>query len=346
MTAKEKEQMREKRCKRLEQVIRFYKQDMAERLAATRKLFGRRVYAVDIHTHSNYSDGSGTVSENYECAKHAGLDFLFATDHGSVGQKRVVKKWADASWGQEPGLGTHHVGLLCGSRLFKPRGDNMAADFEKAKKIAPFVWIPHPVGWYPNVWYSDEVIEKLWTIGDEFAVEVINGANKVVQAYDAFDAKAVTVWDRLLCDGRRVSALGGSDAHGPYETGSVWTGIFAARCTAPSIIKALKKGLCFASEASLLELSCNGQPMGATVLKRKGSKMELRFRVADAAGLASVRIVSQAKVVKEIHVQGRTLVQGALTRNVGAHPVYYRLESIAVDDRRAFSTPIYVRPTR
>ena len=345
MKRAEKEQLKQRGWKRLGNMILCYKHDMAERMAGTRKLFDRRVYAIDIHTHSNYSDGTGTVDENYECAKHSGLDFLFATDHMSIRQKRVTAKWSDTSWGQEPAMGTHHVGLLCNSRLFKPRSDNAAADFERAKKIAPFVWIPHPVGWYPNTWYSDKKIEQLWTLGDEFAMEVINGANKIVHAYDAFDAKAVRIWDRLLSAGRRVSALGGSDAHGPYEIASVWTGVFAARRTASSIIIALNKGLCFASEASMLEFSCSGQPMGAMIRKRKGANLELRFRVVDAAGIASVRVISQGKVVNKVHAKGQTVVHGSFTRKVGPHPTYYRLESTASDDRRAFSTPIYVVAT-
>lgn len=344
MKTQEKERLKQAQYTRLGNLMRNYKRDLAERLAGTRKLFGRRAYVVDIHTHSNYSDGVGTVEENYERVKHVGLDFFFATDHGSIGQKRFVRKWADASWGQEPGASPHHLGLLCGSRLFVTRSDGVAAQFERAKKIAPFVWIPHPVGWYPGVWYTDDTIEMLWTLGADFAIEVMNAANKVTRAYDAFDAKAVTVWDRLLCDGKKVTALGGSDAHSPDEIGSVWTGVFAATRTAPSIIKALNKGRCFASEASLLDFSCSGRPMGATVRKRRGAKLELRFRVVDAGGIASVRIISQGRVVKEVHAKGKTVVESTWTRKVGARPVYYRLESTASDDRRAFSTPIYVEP--
>lgn len=344
-------QLRRERADLLIARIGCYKLDLAKRLAATRKIFGRAPLAVDIHVHSNHSDGRGTVKEDYVAAKRAGLDFLFVTDHSSLGQKRMLRKWADASWGQEPvsrdrtgAHWMHHIGLLCGQRRFRPRCDGTAADFTRAAKIAPFVWIPHPVGWYPSNWYPDTYIEALWTLGDTFAMEVMNGAHKIVRAYDAFDQKAIVVWDRLLCDGRNVTALGGSDAHLPEELGNVWTGVFAARRTAASIIKALNAGHCFASEASLMAFSCNGRPMGSTVSQRKGAKLDLTFRVADSAGIASVRVISRGKTVKEIHSRGRTLVEGTYTRRASAGPAYYRLESTACDDRRAFSTPIYVVP--
>jgi len=342
----DREEREKARLRRTVYLLRNYKRDLAERLAETRRLFRKRVYAVEIHSHSTYSDGRGSVEENYEAAMHCGLDFLFATDHGSLGQKRVLRRWSNASWGQEPGAGPQHIGLLCGSKLFKPRGDSLAADFARARKIAPFVWVPHPVGWYPSRWYSDEQIETLWSLGDEFAVEVINGAGKIVRAYDAFDRKAVTVWDELLGAGKRVTAVGGSDAHGPDELGTVWTGVFARSCSAEALIQALRAGRCFASEAALLHFTCDGKPMGSTVRKEKGSRVHLAFRVADAAGVASVRVVRAGTVVKEFPGRGEPVLEGGLTRPVGARPTCYRLESISVDDRRAFSTPIYVQATK
>jgi len=353
MKVTDSEKLRRMRFDRLVGRIGLYKRDLARRLATTRKLFARKILTVDIHTHSNYSDGRCTVEQLHEAMKNAGLDFMFVTDHSSLGQKRVVRKWRDVSWGQEPvsrnatgGHWMHHIGLLCGRHRFRPRSDSTAADLERARKIAPFVWIPHPVGWYPANWYPQQWIDALWTLGQEFAMEIINGAHKVVRAYDTFDQKAVNVWDQLLCDGKKVTPLGGSDAHLPEEIGSVWTAVFAPRRTDRSIIKALNEGRCFASEASLMEFSCNGLPMGATVEKKKGTKLQLKYRVVDAAGIASVRIISKGKVTKQINTRNQTVVEGRLIRKVTANPTYYRLESTAADDRRAFSAPIYVSPRK
>lgn len=343
MNKAEHEQLVAWQRERLERLMWMNKGDLAERLVRTRALFGRpRALVVDPHTHSTFSDGRGTVADNVERAKACGIDFLFATDHGSIKQKRVVAEWPDVSWGQEPGAGPHHIGLLCNDRLFVPADANIAGTLERARKSAAFAWIPHPAGWYPATWYSDAAIETLWTLGQEFAVEVMNGANKVVRAYDAFDAKAVTVWDRLLCDGRKVTALGASDAHCPGEIGSNWTGVFSTRCEERSITKALRAGACFASEAAMLRFACNGAVMGRTVSAKKGAKLELTFRVADADGIASIRIVSQGRVVKEWRVKDDTLVEGCHTVKARGKPAYYRLECTSSDDRRAFSTPVYV----
>lgn len=332
------------RCQRTIGLLTHYKRDLAERLAETKRLFERPVYAVDIHSHSVHSDGRGTVRQNHEGAANAGLDFFFATDHHSLQQKRALRSLDRMSYGQEPGAGPHHMGLLHPERLFKPRGDSLRDDYERACVLAPFVWIPHPAGWYPVKWYTDEQIAKLWELPDEFAMEVINGAGKIVQAYDGFDAKAVGVWDRLLGDGRKVTALGGSDAHGPDEFGTVWTGIYADECAADALIEGLRRGRCFASEAALLDFTCNGEPLGATVAVPRGAALELRFRAADSAGLACARIVSDGKVLKEFAGRGEPVLAGTLTRKAAARPRHYRLETVSSDARRAFSTPIYVEP--
>ena len=148
----------------------------------------------------------------------------------------------------------------------------------------------------------------------------------------------------MLTDGWRIRALGASDAHVPESIGTAWTGVFAGRCTAHSIIKALRAGLCFASEASVMDFRCNDRPMGSRIPVRRGRVLRLRLRVADAAGVASVRLVSQGKVVREIRAHGEPLVEADVTRKAGTRPAYFRIESTATDDRRAFSTPIYTEP--
>ena len=91
-----------------------------------------------------------------------------------------------------------------------------------------------------------------------------------------------------------------------------------------------------------MDFHCGTEPMGSTICKRKGCTIQLQFRVADAAGIASVRIIANGKTVKYVAGKNQTLVTGALQHTMGARPTYFRVESIACDDRRAFSSPIYI----
>lgn len=234
------------------------------------------------------------------------------------------------------------IGLLMNDRVFVPRCDSVAADFRRAQKAAPFVWIPHPTGYARNHWYPDRVVRNLWELGDRFAMEVLNGASKISRAYNAISARAVAVWDELLCAGRRVTVLGASDAHMCCSIGTAWTGVYPAN--AKNVVAALSMGHSFASEAPLLWLSCGRRIMGDEVRRRAGTRISIRFIAADAAGLHSVRIVSNGKVVREVMGNDAPLVPGLLETRIQPKPSYFRLECTSADQRRAFSSPIFFLP--
>jgi len=318
---------------------------LGERLDRSRKLFGTRVYAVDLHSHSNFSDGTSTVAENCERAQLAGLDFLFASDHDQIRQKRSVLTCPYASWAEESRTNSFHIGLLRPRRTHHRRLDeSAAAGIDRARKVSPFVWAAHPAGFSkPPPERMAKLVADLGAV-DNPAMEVLNGFNVVDRAYYRTGPWGAELFDRLLCAGKHVTPIGASDTHSMVEIGNAWTGVFAARRAASPIIKSLATGYCFASESSLVHLACNGKPMGSTLRKKKGSALTLRFRVADSAGITWVRIVSQGRVIKEWHANGKTVLAGTLGRKAGARPTYYRLESAATDDRRAFSSPIYVGP--
>ena len=59
---------------------------------------GRRLHSGDVHTHTNYSDGSGTPAGLLYEAALSGMDFLVITDHGTTnGAERLVAAQAKAN---------------------------------------------------------------------------------------------------------------------------------------------------------------------------------------------------------------------------------------------------------
>ncbi len=337
------EKLEFKRYQKVVQWIGSYKKDLAVRLEESKTLFGKNVVITDPHVHSSYSDGSARIEINYEAARQAGLDFMYATDHQTIEQQEVTSNLESASWGQEPGIQLHHIGLLENTKTFEPVKESLAGDYKDASDMAPFVWIPHPAGWYPKKSYTEEQFDALWTLPDQFAMEVMNGAHKIFRAYDQFDEAAIALWDRLLGSGKRVIGLAGSDAHAPEGIGCVWTGVLGTEgANSESIIKSLKEGRCFASEASLLDFTLQNRPMGSEVKVRKGEDMILNYRIADAYGLQNIWIKSEGKVIEAMQPAGKTLVEGDVRLKCPKHNTYYRIESQATDDRRAFSNPVYV----
>jgi len=326
--------------------IKLYKQTLAERIKRSRKLFNKNIIIGDIHMHTTFSDGASTVREMKDMADICGLDFAFITDHRTLrhlSQKRYFDEKEGLWFGEESATMGQHIGLLNPSKLFKPRKDSMEKDYKRAAKIAPFVWIPHPAGWGPSNWYSDEVIKGLWSLGDKISLEILNGHQKLTRAYDEFDEKAVKIWEMLLKDGRHISAVGGSDAHRDCIIGTTWTGVCNIDFGLDFVIKSLSDGHSFASEAPLLWLSCGKYIMGDEICKKRGSKIKINFACCDSLGLHSVRLIKNGKIIKNIKAKDVPMILDSYQYTVEQKSSYFRLECTASDQRRAFSSPIYIK---
>lgn len=321
-------------------VDNFKLQYDGKRLQATRKLAGFRFLAGDLHTHSLYSDGRGSVNENWAVARTRGLDFMFATDHQTVRQKAVCKGLKGVWHGQEPGLRTQHVVILDNDRRFVTTR-NLARVAARLRKQGLFFFFPHPTGWFPGIWYSPEGVAELDDAGREFAIEILNGIHRTEPFFSEWDVRNAELWDRHLCRGCRVIGLGASDAHMPASVGTAWTGVPGARLEKASILKALRTGRVFASSGPAINLTSGRTPMGGSARPRQG-KLTLRVECADAYGLNWMRILRDGREVKRFHYKGKPhAVQEARVR-VTASSRYVRAECAAQDDRRAYANPIYL----
>lgn len=324
-------------------MVKAYKQVLAGRIRKTRKIFGKELLIGDVHTHTTLSDGISSIAEIKNMADAAGLDFVFITEHRTLRHKRYCCKKNGLWWGQEPPTSGREIILLHPKELFIPRYKSLANDFELAQSTAPFVFIPHPVGYAPNVRYPDKIIADLWTLGEKFAVELINGHGKLTRAYDAINEKAVRIWEKLLQEDRQTNVVGGSDAHSSYSVGTAWTGVYGGkRINLKQVTTALAKGHCFASESPLLWLGCNKAIMGDVMHKPRGTEVRIAFIAADSAGLHSVRLIKDGQAVREIMAKDASKIAGTYKHVVKKQRSYFRLECIASDQRRAFSSPLYV----
>ena len=333
-------QQMEKREQYPVRVIMMWKDVMRERIEATKKLVSFKPRRGDLHAHSTYSDGTGTVDEIKEWIDRAGLDFFFLTDHGTVAQKDECKECPRMWWGQENGTRYHHVGVIGLDREINVT-DDWEGDCERVKALGGFPFVAHPCGWFPVTRYSEEQKDALRQVGDWLAMELINGANNIFDCYDITDEMSIELWDQLLCAGKTVVGLGCTDAHLPHAIGDVWTAVLCPRLTKRSVLKALWAGHCFVSDAPFLSLRLGDAIMGDTVPRRRGT-LALSFECADSRGLDTVRIIKDGKVLIEQDVRGQEVVKDTIRDRFAGSRSYYRLECLARDQRRAYSNPIYV----
>lgn len=318
-------------------MCRFIAEDTARRVAKSREGFAWSFFRGDCHSHTQHSDGVGTVAETAAMAAAAGLDFQFVTDHWGVTQAPECREhglW----YGQEPTTRLHHLGILGLEYAFAPQQDFLA-DYAAAAQAGATVFVPHPTGWWPDRVYGTASTDLLEQLPSPFLMEICNGANNIVTAFDYTDDAALRVWDKLLCQGRQVHALGNTDAHAPHGIGMVWNGVFAERCEQGAILAELRQGHSFVSDAPLIHLALGEARMGdrASAADRTG---ELAVTVADAGGLSSVPVIADGEEIFYQHFRTETAWEGRIAVPAGATK-YVRAETRSRDGRRAYSNPIY-----
>jgi hypothetical protein len=312
--------------------------DTAARVASSKNSFPWKFYRGDCHSHTHHSDGIGTVAETAEMAKAAELDFQFVTDHWGVTQAPECREhglW----YGQEPTTQFHHMGILGLDYAFAPQQDFLA-DYASAVGQGATVFIPHPTGWWPRTVYSEEQKQILEELPSPFLMEICNGANNIISAFDYTDESAIELWDHLLCMGRKVHAMGNTDAHLPHAVGIVWNGVFAEQCDQETILAELRQGHSFVSDAPLIHVAMGKARMGDTASTRD-RKNELEITVADSRGLSSVSIIADGEEIFFQHLRGETIWSSKIEIADQAKK-YVRAETHSRDARRAYSNPIYL----
>ena len=319
-------------------ICRWIVEDTARRVADSHKEFPWKFYRGDCHSHTQHSDGIGTVAETAMMSQAAGLDFQFVTDHWGVTQAPECR--AHGLWvGQEPVTQYHHMGVLGLDHAFTPRME-FPADLIEAEKLGATVFVPHPTGWWPTTVYSEEQKRALEEMPSPFLMEICNGANNIVSAFDYTDDSALEIWDHLLMMGRVVHALGNTDAHAPHAIGMVWNAVFAPRCDQPTILRALRGGRSFVSDGPLVHIALGRARMG-TRAKATDRADELKVTAVDTRGLASVRVVADGEEIAFWPVSQTTKLEKSIVVSAAAAK-YVRVEVRALDGRRAFSNPIYL----
>lgn len=208
-------------------------------------------YAGNPHVHTPYSDGEALHAEVAQAAARAGLNFVIVTDHN------VWVNGCEGYYGQ--------VLLLVGEELHdvrhRPQANHLLA-YKAEAELAPLAtdpqrlidevnrrggvcYLAHPFE-YPSpispeldaIPWVDWDVERyagleIWNYMSEFKALARNRLAGVLYAY--FPALGIAgpfratlrQWDQLLSRGRRVSAIGGADAHGnSYSMGGLRRTVF------------------------------------------------------------------------------------------------------------------------
>jgi hypothetical protein len=219
---------------------------------------GARWYRGDLHLHTVHSDGQRDPDEMAAAARASGLDFIVSTEHNTNSANRAWLTHRTGGLLVIPGeeVTTRHghwlaVGLSPGAWIdwrYGPSDGVFPRFAAEVRAAGGLVVAAHP---------SVPVPGSAWEFGFDHvdALEVWNGR------WNLDDELSLRIWQRLLRQGRRVVAVGGSDSHGQHQqVGSPQTVVHADGLSAPAIVGGLRCGRSYLARSCdvALELTASG----------------------------------------------------------------------------------------
>ena len=313
-----------------------------------------RWWSGDLHMHTVHSDGDWTIAELISSARNAGLDFVCITDHNTASHHAEIDRSVSSARqplvlrGEEITTYGGHAnawGLPSGTWIdFRARpGDstrisNIAAQTHRAGAL---ISINHPFALCGGCAWSYAAAVRNFD-----AIEVWNGA------WDQTDEQALTMWDKILQSGRRITAIASSDSHRPANPiGQPTTHVGARDLSQTSLLTAIRQGRVYVTS----------EPKRSVVaLEAATSKRHSRFGIGDemhlsgpatirflinaeaAASDATISLISNGQVLRKF--PAKTDGQPQVIEIECQNDSYFRLE---VRDNTnamlALTNPIYVK---
>ena len=204
-----------------------------------------RWYSGDLHVHSTASDGVFSPWELGARAKEAGLDFIAVADHNNYAENLRLPFVPGITY--IPAVEwTHYKGHMNFFGVDAPfrnsfitnTREEMRALIADARSMGATVSVNHPkCPFCPYLWDDDTAFDMM---------EVWNGP------YTPRNARAVEWWHSLLCKGRRIPIVGGSDFHKPgllVKFGRPVTAVYADSPDASDLLAAVRAGRAYVTQS-------------------------------------------------------------------------------------------------
>ncbi|HEX2979128.1 MAG TPA: CehA/McbA family metallohydrolase [Anaerolineaceae bacterium] len=349
---------------------------------------------VNIHIHTRYSDGTGFHADVAKAALRAGLDAIIITDHnvwvdGLDGYhqddgRRVLVLVGEEVHDRSRVETKNHLLVFGAGRELSSYAPEPQRLIDQANQSGALTFIAHPIDPALPLFGEGDISWVDWQVSDFTGLELWNGFSELKAVtknlpqalfyafYPQFIPhgplkQTLAIWDELTCAGKRVVAIGGSDAHAlskhmgplsrtifPYEyhfqtvnvhlvvpnalTGSLPT-------DRQMILDALRSGHAFIANDRLhsargFRFTASGKDctaeMGDEVQARGGVTLQVHLP-APADGV----LLKDGKPI-------RTWRNRQNTAHIVTEPGVYRVEAYRSPWGRKrgwiFTNPIYVRP--
>lgn len=194
----------------------------------------------NLHMHTRYSDGTGSHEDIAKAALEANLDTVITTDHNVLvqgpegyykeGKKRVLMIVGEEIHDQDRDPQKNHL-LVFGPNLeLAQHADDPQTLINAVNKAEGLSFIAHPHDPEQPAFSETAITWEDWQVHGYTGIEIWNGLSefkglinsKLHALFYAYFPKflahgpypeTLQKWDELLNEGKRVVAVGGSDAH-------------------------------------------------------------------------------------------------------------------------------------
>ena len=195
---------------------------------------------VNLHMHTRYSDGTGTHRDIAEAAIKTGLDAVIVTDHNvlvqgaegyyRVGRRRVLLLVGQEVHDQDRVPQKNHLLVFNGNRDVSTLADDPQTLINGVAEAGGLSFIAHPRDPEAPAFNETDISWEDWEVNGYTGIELWNGLSELktvlhTKLHGVFYAffpqfigyspisETLQRWDDFLAEGRRVVAIGGSDAH-------------------------------------------------------------------------------------------------------------------------------------
>lgn len=203
---------------------------------------------VNLHMHTRFSDGTGTHKDIAHAAIRAGLDAVIVTDHNvlvqgvegyyrvprlptrPVGTNRVLLLVGQEVHDQDRDPQKNHLLVFNANRDVSHLADDPQTLINGVNDAGGLAFIAHPNDPEAPAFGETDISWEAWDVRNYAGIELWNGLSELktvvpTKLHGAFYAffpqfighhpilETIQHWDDLLSEGRRVVAVGGSDAH-------------------------------------------------------------------------------------------------------------------------------------
>jgi len=348
---------------------------------------------VNLHMHTRYSDGSGTHKDIANAAMQTGLEAVIVTDHNVLvqgvegyyrsGPRRVLLLVGQEVHDQALEPQKNHLLVFNANRDVAAYAQDPQRLIDTIREAEGMSFIAHPRDDAAPAFGEEDISWERWDVTGFTGLELWNGLSefktylksKLHGLFYAYFPQFIghgpypdvlLKWDELTLDGKRIVAIGGSDAHAlrmhmgplsrtifPYEfhfksvnthlftseplTGDaptdkklIYDALANGRCFVGYDLPALTKGFRFRAQGTNKTVI-----MGEEISAKGGVTLQIRL-----PSLGDFRLIKDGVVVRELK---RQETYTHITTEPGVYRVEVYRRYLGRKVGWIFSNPIYVR---